>query len=128
VLLVLAVGTERGKSLIDATLNQLSLEGLPWEKYFGGFETLVAGTAPVFWVFFLLTGISLFVLRYRDGDRPRPFSAPGYPLPPIIFCATCLYMLYSSLDYARGLAIIGLLPLAIGLPLYGVSLLISKKS
>ena len=43
--------------------------GLPWEKYFGGFETLVSGTAPVFWTFFLLTGISLFVLRDRDGQR-----------------------------------------------------------
>jgi amino acid transporter len=127
VLLVLAVGTERGKSVIDATLNQLSLEGLPWDEYFGGFETLVAGTAPVFWMFFLLTGVSLFVLRFRDASRPRPFAAPLYPLPPIVFCATCLYMLYSSLAYAKGLSIIGLLPLAIGLPLYGVSLLVSKK-
>jgi amino acid transporter len=127
VLLVLAVGTARGRATIDAALNQLSLEGLPWEEYFGGFETLVAGTAPVFWMFFLLTGISLFVLRYRDADRPRPFSAPWYPLPPLIFCATCLYMLYSSLDYARGLSIIGLLPLAIGVPLYGISLLLRKR-
>ncbi len=94
------------------------LSGLPWDAYFGGFETLVAGTAPVFWGFFLLTGISLFVLRFRNPDRPRPFSTPLFPGPPLVFCATCLYMLYSSLTYAKGLSIIGLVPLAIGLPLY----------
>ena len=32
-----------------------------------GFETLVEYTAPVFWLFFLLTGVALFVLRRKDG-------------------------------------------------------------
>ena len=121
VALVLAVGTEVGRGSIDATLRLIGINGLPWEEYFGGFETLVSGTAPVFWMFFMLTGISLFVLRVRDGKRPRPFSTPWFPLPPIIFCLTCAYMLYSSLDYAKGLSIIGLLPLAIGIPLYLIS-------
>src|SRR5512133_182662 len=31
-----------------------------------GFETMVDYTAPVFWLFFLLTGIALFVLRSRE--------------------------------------------------------------
>jgi basic amino acid/polyamine antiporter, APA family len=120
-LLVLAVGTAFGRQAIDAALHAVLLQGLPWEKYFGGFETLVAGTAPVFWTFFLLTGIALFVLRVIDGQRHRPFTTPLFPLPPIIFCGMCLYMLYSSLAYARGLAIIGLLPLAVGVPLYAIS-------
>ena len=96
--------------------------GLPWEKYGGGFETLVSGTAPVFWAFFLLTGLSLFVLRLARWQAGRVRSRRRcYPVPPIIFCATCVYMLYSSLTYARGLAIIGLLPLAAGIPLYAIS-------
>jgi amino acid transporter len=106
----------------------LGLEGLPWEKYFGGFETLVAGTAPVFWGFFLMTGISLFVLRVRDPDRVRPFSDPFFPLPPVLFCAMCAFMLYSSLTYARGLAVIGLLPLAVGIPLYAISQRAGKQN
>lgn len=121
VALVLGVGTVFGRQAIDGTLNLLHFQGLPWDKYFGGFETLVAGTAPVFWGFFLLTGISLFILRRRNPDRLRPFSVPLFPLPPVLFCLMCGFMLYSSLDYARGLAIIGLLPLAIGIPLYLVS-------
>jgi basic amino acid/polyamine antiporter, APA family len=102
-------------------LHAVRLSDLPWEKYFGGFETLVAGTAPVFWSFFLLTAISLFVLRIKDRGRPRPFLVPLFPVPPIVLCLTCLYMLYSSLDYSKWLALIGVVPLALGIPLYALS-------
>ena len=120
-LLVFAVGSDGGRQIIDRLLHAVSLPGLPWEEYFGGFETLVAGTAPVFWSFFLLTGISLFVLRFRDPLRVRPFSTPWYPLPPLVFCATCIYMLYSSLAYAKTLALLGVALVLLGLPLYAVS-------
>ena len=99
-------------------MRAIGLAALPWQKYFGGFETLVAGAAPVFWTFFLLTGLSVFVLRIKDGNRKRPFSIPLYPLPPIIFSLTCIYMLWCSLDYARWLALLGVAPLLAGLPLY----------
>ena len=52
----------------------------------GGFDTLLTCTAPIFWVFFLLTGISLFVLRERDPHIERPFKVPFYPELPLIFC------------------------------------------
>jgi amino acid transporter len=128
VLLVLSVGTTAGRLVIDRTWSWFGGAGLPWEKFGGGFETLVSGTAPVFWAFFLLTGLSLFVLRWRDGSRLRPFTTPLFPGPPVIFCATCLYMLYSSLTYARGLAIIGLLPLAAGIPLYAISQWLGREA
>lgn len=119
--LILAVGTQRGRDTFDLALKGMGLEALPWAMYFGGFETLVAGTAPVFWGFFLLTGLSLFVLRAKDQGRPRQFAVPFFPIPPIIFCAACAYMLYSSLVYARLLVLLGLVPLALGLPLYWMS-------
>src|SRR5262249_37746429 len=55
----------------------------------GGFETLLTCTAPVFWLFFLLTGLSLFVLRERDKHLERPFKVPLYPELPLVFCASC---------------------------------------
>ncbi len=122
-LLIVAVGTQEGRDAVDAALGGAGLSGLPWDQYFGGFDTLVAGTAPVFWTFFLLTGLSLFQLRWIDRDLPRPFAVPFYPFTPFVFCLTCAYMLYSSLDYARSLALLGIVPLALGLPLY----LISRK-
>jgi APA family basic amino acid/polyamine antiporter len=113
--MVFAVGTTRGRELIDGLLSTVGIDGLPWHAFFGGFETLVAGSAPTFWGFFLLTGISVFVLRKKDGHRLRPFPIPLFPLPPLAFCVTCAYMLYSSLAYAGWLALIGIAPLLPGL-------------
>jgi amino acid transporter len=79
-----------------------------------GFKTMVEYTAPVFWLFFLLTGISLFVLRRRHPGRERPFSVPFYPLTPIVFCATSAWLLYSSVQYTGVGALVGMAVLAVG--------------
>lgn len=65
----------------------------------GGFRAMVEFTAPVFWLFFLLSGIALFVLRRKYPDLPHRFKVPLYPLTPIVFCLVCAYMLWSSLSY-----------------------------
>lgn len=65
-----------------------------------GFETMAAYTAPVFWAFFLLTGLAAIVLRVRDPATPRPYRMPLYPLPAVLFCAAAALMLWSSLTYA----------------------------
>lgn len=87
-----------------------------------GFGTLLAATAPVFWSFLMGTGASVIILRWRDPLRERPFAVPLYPLPPLIFCATCGYMLYSSLSYALSkspwLPLMGVGPVAAGLAVY----------
>jgi amino acid transporter len=126
--MIFAVGTETGRNTIDNGLSWIGsnvewtgLGPLPWKKYFGGFNTLFAATAPVFWMFFLGTGISLFALRQQDRELPRPFSVPLFPLIPLIFCAACSYFLYRALDYAKTLSLIGWIPLAIGIPLYYLS-------
>lgn len=117
-LLILAVGTIRGQQVIDTGLSWLSVPPLPWNDYFGGFETLVAGTAPVFWLFFLLSGISVMLLRRVAPECERPFRVPWYPLPPLLFCGMCGYMLYSSIAYAKWLSLIGFAPLIPGLLVY----------
>jgi len=82
-----------------------------------GFETMVDYTAPVFWFFFLLTGVSLFVLRVREPTIERPFRVPLYPLTPLLFCLISVYMLQSSLVYTRFGALVGVAVLAAGVPL-----------
>jgi basic amino acid/polyamine antiporter, APA family len=81
-----------------------------------GFKTMVDYTAPIFWFFFLLSSISLFVLRVRDPERPRPFRVPLYPILPLLFCAACGYLLYSSLVYTGTGAIVGVVVVAMGIP------------
>ncbi|HPD15563.1 MAG TPA: amino acid permease [Planctomycetota bacterium] len=121
ILMILAVGTEAGRNAFDQALSALGAGKVPWEKYFGGFDTLVAGTAPVFWLFFLLSGVSVIVLRLRDRAVERPFRVPLFPVFPIVFCLTCGYMLYSSVTYAEQVSLFGLVPLAVGVPLYLLS-------
>lgn len=86
-----------------------------------GFSTMVDYTAPVFWLFFLLTGLSLFVLRRKEPGADRPFRVPLYPLTPLLFCATCVYMLQSSLTYTGIGALVGVAVLLAGMPLYGLA-------
>ena len=88
-----------------------------------GFSAMVAYTSPVFWTFFLLTAITLFIFRRREGAAAS-FRVPLYPVVPIAFCLACVYMLYSSINYVRfavefGVAVFaGLAIMALGIPLY----------
>jgi amino acid transporter len=79
-----------------------------------GVSTMVDYTAPVFWFFFLLVGISLFILRSREPNAERPFRVPLYPITPILFCAACAWLLYSSLAYVKTGAMVGVGVLAVG--------------
>ena len=92
----------------------------------GGFNSMVEFTAPVFWLFFLLTGIALFILR-KHPRANNAFKVPLYPVLPIIFCLTCAYMLWSSLSYVYNQSLgninaawIGVCVLLIGLVLLGI--------
>lgn len=112
--------TPLGALLVQGVLSLALVIFGAWQRR--GFETLVEYTAPVFWFFFLLTGISLLVLRRHDPDRFRPFRVPFYPVTPLLFCAACSYMLWSSLAYTGVGALVGILVLSSG----GVALLLSR--
>lgn len=82
-----------------------------------GFRAMVEYTSPVFWLFMTLVAVSLFIFRRREPGRVLAYRVPLYPVTPLIFIATCLYMLYSSLTYAGSSAWIGAAVLLAGTPL-----------
>lgn len=88
-----------------------------------GFETMIDYTAPVFWFFLLMVGVSLFVLRKKEPNVERPFRVPLYPILPFIFCISSAYLLYSSIAYTGWGALVG-----IGVLLIGVLILLLKPS
>ncbi|MGA4323813.1 APC family permease [Ectopseudomonas hydrolytica] len=111
---------ERGATPLRALLLQCAIT-LPLILFGAlsenGVQTMVAYTAPVFWLFMSLTALALIRLRRSRPWVRRPFSVPLYPLTPILFALTCLGLFYSSTLYAGSGALLGLLVLAAGAPL-----------
>ena len=126
----------RWKQGSEVPANALLVQGLlaialvvfgAWTRT--GFSTMVEYTAPTFWFFFLLAGLSVFILREREPERARPFRVPLYPLTPLVFCATCVYMLNSSLSYASSLSGAGIGTwVGVGVLMVGMPLLLFAPS
>ncbi|MCS7045581.1 MAG: amino acid permease [Gemmataceae bacterium] len=116
-LMVLSVGTEQGQHLLNAGLEWLGQQPVSWAGK-DGFSTLLQCTAPIFWIFFLLTAFAVFILRINEPQVPRPFRVPLYPVLPLIFCLYCGYMVYSGVQYAGSLGLVGTVLVFAGFPLY----------
>lgn len=82
-----------------------------------GVQTMVAYTAPVFWLFMTLVAMSVWRLRRIDPQHPRPFRVPLYPVLPGLLALCCAGLLWSSAAYAGQGALLGLAVLAAGVPL-----------
>jgi basic amino acid/polyamine antiporter, APA family len=91
----------------------------------GSFIDTILYTAPVVWLFFLATALSLFVLRHKEPHVPRPYQVTAYPLVPLIFILSCLFMLYSAMAYALANQPVGLIILVVvlllGTLIYGLA-------
>ena len=124
---------ERGSTPANALVLQgaiaLVLIGAAALTAKDGFDAMVAYTAPVFWTFFLLTGITLFVFRL-EKKAVDGFKVPFHPVIPLIFCAMCGFMLWKALAYVfnpqygpkfGNLVLAGLLVMLAGIPLYWIA-------
>jgi amino acid transporter len=87
----------------------------------GGFEAMVAYTAPVFWLILLGTGAAVIVLRRREPGLERPFRVPLYPLTPVLFCIVAGYMLHASIAYAGRGALLGIGVMLAGIPVLALA-------
>jgi amino acid transporter len=97
----------------------LSLALVVFGAFYDGFVTLVDYTAPVYWLFLTMSGIAVIVLRVRQSAAARPFKVPLYPALPLMFAASSLAMLISSLQYVTAEsgagALVSVAVLALGL-------------
>lgn len=66
----------------------------------GSFIDTIIYSAPIVWIFFFATAVSVFVLRRKDRQTPRPYKVTGYPVTTFVFCAACVFMGFSSISYA----------------------------
>lgn len=98
------------------TLALLAFATLAGGENTSSVETMVAYTAPVFWFFMMLVSMAVIVLRQREPLRPRPFRVPFYPWTPLLFAASCAFLVHASARYAGMGAWLGLVILLLGLP------------
>lgn len=118
-------GTPVRALITQGALSMALLVGISAWVYFDpklkisdGFEKMIEVTAAPFWLFFLLTGISLFVLRERDPDLARPFPVPLFPVVPSVFCLSSACMVYGAVHYKPLESLIGLGILVLGVAFY----------
>ena len=110
--------------------NSLIIQGI-WASvlvFSGTFDQLTDMLIFVSWIFYALGALSVFTLRRRMPDFPRPYKVWGYPYTPIIFIffasVYIVFTLYTDIiNYTTHKvplinSLMGLLWVAIGIPGY----------
>jgi APA family basic amino acid/polyamine antiporter len=110
--------------------NSLLLQGV-WASVLvlsGTFDQLTDMLIFVTWIFYALAAASVFTLRKRMPDAPRPYRVWGYPATSIIFIAFAsiyiVFTLYTDIrNYRNGTSplinsLMGLIWVALGIPGY----------
>jgi APA family basic amino acid/polyamine antiporter len=84
----------------------------------GNLEQVVTYTIFIAVVFWIVAAASLFTLRKKVPDLPRPYKAWGYPVVPILFIVASAGILLNTLLEKPVESIAGLGLLVIGIPAY----------
>jgi basic amino acid/polyamine antiporter, APA family len=84
----------------------------------GSFRQLFSLAIFSEWLFYMISASTVFVLRKKEPDTPRPYRTWGYPVVPALFLGAAAVLLYYTFtenirNSAWGLAII-----ISGLPIY----------
>jgi APA family basic amino acid/polyamine antiporter len=69
-------------------------------------------------VFYILTIVGLFVLRFKRPDAPRPYKALGYPVLPAVYIAMAAWICIVLLRYKPQYTWPGLALVLLGIPVY----------
>jgi APA family basic amino acid/polyamine antiporter len=70
------------------------------------------------WILYLMTAASVFVLRIKRPDLPRPYRVIGYPILPMCFVAVAALLLWNTLQTRPRESLMGLGLMALGVPCY----------
>jgi len=82
------------------------------------FETVITVLAFFFVVNYILSFVSLFVLRWREPDKPRPYRAWGYPVTPALALIGSVLFLAGAIQADTRHSVYALALLAVSYPVY----------
>ncbi len=84
----------------------------------GTFEQLFTYVIFGYWIFMGLTVAGVIILRLKKPDLPRPYKTWGYPVTPILFILSALFLTANSLIRTFWNSFAGLGVIAVGIPVY----------
>jgi len=118
-----------------ARLNKAGVPGISllWQGIWaavlvlsGTFDQLTDMTVFAVFIFYGASALGVFILRYRIPDAIRPYKAWGYPYIPAFYVLFCVVLIASTLYSQPREAIIGLVLIFLGIPVYFLKHLIFK--
>jgi len=84
----------------------------------GTFDQLSDYVIFASWIFYGLVTSSVFVLRRKMPNAPRPYKTLGYPVMPLVFVLVAVWLIVNTLMNRPVESIAGLVLIALGLPIY----------
>jgi basic amino acid/polyamine antiporter, APA family len=90
----------------------------------GTFDQLTDMIIFAVFIFYGATSLGVFILRHRMPDAHRPHKVWGYPVVPAIFIIFCMYLFFNTIITRPREAIIGMILILSGIPVY---LLLERK-
>lgn len=113
-------------------MNRRNIAGAPWLAVLvltgtvltlmmsGTFEQLLLYIQGLLLLSSMLCVVAVPWLRWRRPEMERPFKVPLYPLPPVVFLAVTVWMLWALVRERPVESAWGLLTLVVGIGLYAV--------
>jgi APA family basic amino acid/polyamine antiporter len=84
----------------------------------GSFRQLFSLAIFAEWLFYMVSASTVFVLRRKEPDAPRPYTAWGYPMVPAMFIAAAAVLLYYTFTENLRNSAWGMVVIAAGVPVY----------
>jgi len=84
----------------------------------GTFEQLFSYVIFGFWIFMGLTVAGVIILRHKRPDLPRPYKTWGYPVTPVLFIISSVFLTVNSLIQNFWNSFIGLALIVLGVPVF----------
>ena len=84
----------------------------------GNFRQLFSLTIFAEWLFYMISGSTIFVFRRRDPQAARPYRMFGYPFLPFLFIVAAALLLYYTFRGNWPNSLYGLLVILAGIPVF----------
>ena len=84
----------------------------------GNFRQLFSLTIFAEWLFYMIAASTVFVLRWKEPDAPRPYRTWGYPVVPAVFVLVAAVLLYFTFTENLRNSIYGCAVILSGIPFF----------